>query len=296
MRYGSRYLSGGNAVAGGCCRSPGLCPIAVARNCLIGCFCPLAGRRTDRRAGIGPERGFQSIVTGCLRRAKLRASASLNGVENERACSGHPLTQAQQRIQRAGSVCSSSPFAMAPFGQSPGRSGRNGCSVRDRSRAAAGRDFCAGCDGISGRNGQSAAWKAAGSGVSAGARGRRARPCRSRVSVLRHGRTPRHRPHRRHRADLRRWGGRLCCMNVRRRMLPLQPGRIPVRAMRRRVRPARCRYPGCRKPRAAPRASPRPAGIGAVRVRAVRRGRRTPARQLPPRPRPAGFEGTPPRG
>lgn len=118
MRYGSRYLSGGNAVAGGCCRSPGLYPTAVARNCLIGCFCPLAGRWVDRRAGIGPERGFQSIVTGCLRCAKLRASASLNGVENERACSGHPLTQAQQRIQRAGSVCSSSPFAMAPFGQS----------------------------------------------------------------------------------------------------------------------------------------------------------------------------------
>ena len=57
------------------------------------------------------------IVTGCLRRVKLRARAAAKGVWKLRAPTGHPLTQAQQRIQRAGSVCASSPRAMACVGQ-----------------------------------------------------------------------------------------------------------------------------------------------------------------------------------
>lgn len=102
------------------CRPPVGVHLRVRRASLqpAGRFRPLPTVGLTVGPDIGPERGFQSIVTGCLRRAKLRASALLNGVKKERACSGHPLTQAQQRIQRAGSVCSSSPFAMAPFGQS----------------------------------------------------------------------------------------------------------------------------------------------------------------------------------
>lgn len=57
------------------------------------------------------------IVTGCLRRVKLRVRAAAKGVWKLRAPTGHPLTQAQQRIQRAGSVCASSPRATACVGQ-----------------------------------------------------------------------------------------------------------------------------------------------------------------------------------
>lgn len=69
------------------------------------------------------------IVTGCLRRVKLRARAAAKGVWKLRAPTGHPLTQAQQRIQRAGSVCASSPRAMACVRADRGAAAAMGAAV-----------------------------------------------------------------------------------------------------------------------------------------------------------------------
>ncbi len=49
---------------------------------------------------------------------QTRHSTGAKGESAARAAAGHPFTQAQQRMQRAGSVCSSSPGAMASAGQS----------------------------------------------------------------------------------------------------------------------------------------------------------------------------------